>query len=222
MKHIGDEAQLLKQVMRLISYQFGNKCEVVLHDLTKDYSQTIVDINNGHVTNRKVGSCGSNLGLEVLRGTVKNGDRFNYVTTTADGKILKSSSIYIKDDEGKVIGALCVNYDITETVQFEGYLKQFNQYELHQGQEEVFTNDVSGLLDYLINQAQQLIGTEPGSMSKVERIRFLRFLDEKGAFLITRSSEKVCDLLNISKFTFYNYLDAARAQKQDGTETSKI
>ena len=59
-------------------------------------------------------------------------------------------------------------------------------------------------------------------MSKVERIRFLRFLDEKGAFLITRSSEKVCDLLNISKFTFYNYLDAARAQKQDGTETSKI
>lgn len=28
---------------------------VVLHDLEKDYEHTIVDIRNGHITNRKVG-----------------------------------------------------------------------------------------------------------------------------------------------------------------------
>ncbi|MDO5377905.1 MAG: helix-turn-helix transcriptional regulator [Clostridia bacterium] len=217
MKHIEDEAEFLNQIMQLISLQFGSKCEVVLHDLTKDYAHTIADIRNGHITNRKVGDCGSNLGLEVLRGTVKDGDRFNYITTTTDGKILKSSSIYLKDDEGNVIGSLCVNYDITETVRFEGFLKQFNQYDLHQ--EEVFVDDVNGLLDYLILQAQQLIGKTPSEMNKNERIRFLSFLDAKGAFLITRSSEKICELLGISKFTFYNYLEAARTQRQEESES---
>lgn len=212
MKKIEDEYQILKQIIRLISEQFGNKCEVVLHDLTKDYAHTIVDIRNGHVTNRKVGDGGTNLGLEVLRGTVKNGDRFNYITTTADGKILKSSSIYFKDDNDNVVGSLCVNYDITEMVRFEGYLSQFTQYELHQ--EEVFSSDVNSLLDYLVEQARKLIGKEPSKMTKAERIRFLAYLDEKGAFLVTHSNEKVCNLLGVSKFTFYKDLEIARNQTQ--------
>lgn len=219
MKKIEDEAQFFNQILHLIATQFGNKCEVVLHDLTKDYSETIVDIHNGHITNRKIGGCGSNLGLEVLRGTVKDGDRFNYVTTTGDGKILKSSSIYIKDDDGNVIGSLCVNYDITESVQYEGYLRQFNQYSLNQ--EEVFTDDVNSLLDTLISQAKQLIGKEPKEMSKQERIRLIAYLDEKGAFLITHSSEKVCELLSISRFTFYNYLDAVRGKNDPSKAASR-
>ena len=83
MKRIEDEADLLRQVISLIANQFGTNCEVVLHDLTRDYAHTIVDIRNGHITHRTIGDCGSNLGLEVLRGTVEDGDRFNYVTTTA-------------------------------------------------------------------------------------------------------------------------------------------
>lgn len=209
MKTIQEEMDLLQQIMRLIANQFGSSCEVVLHDLTKDYAHTIVDICNGHITNRKVGDCGSNLGLEVLRGTVKNGDRFNYVTNTADGKILKSSSIYLKDDEGKVIGSLCVNYDITKTVQMEGFLKQFNQYEVHQ--EEVFSSDINSLLDYLVDQAALRVGKKPSEMNRSERMEFLAYLDDKGAFLITHSSEKICKLLNISKFTFYEDLKSIRS-----------
>ena len=62
-----DEATLNK-ILTLIELQFGSKCEVVLHDLTKPYDHTIVDIRNGYITGRKVGDCGSNLGLEVMRG----------------------------------------------------------------------------------------------------------------------------------------------------------
>ena len=78
MKSIQDELPLLQQILTLISNHFGAKCEVVLHDLTKDYNSTIVDIRNGELTNRKIGGCGSNLGLEVLRGSVVDGDRYNY------------------------------------------------------------------------------------------------------------------------------------------------
>ena len=211
MERLEDESCFFDQLLTLIANHFGNNCEVVLHDLTKDYNHTIVNIRNGHVTNRAIGGCGSNLGLEVLRGTAVGGDRFNYVTHTPNGRILRSSSIYLSNSEGKVIGSLCINFDITETVQFEGFLKLFNHYEL--GQEEVFTQDVNGLLDYLIVQGQNVVGKNVEVMSKDEKMDFIGYLDDKGAFLITRSSEKICEILGISKFTFYNYLETYRNKK---------
>ena len=79
MKSIYEQWDLWQEFMDMLEKQFGNSCEIVLHDLTKDYNHTIVDIRNGHITGRKIGGCGSNLGLEVLSGNVKNGNRFNYI-----------------------------------------------------------------------------------------------------------------------------------------------
>ncbi len=216
MKSIEDAMPLLQQTLTLIEKQFGSKCEVVLHDLTKDYNHTIVDIRNGSVTNRTIGGCGSNLGLEVLRGTVVDGDRFNYVTTTQDGKILRSSSIYLKNDDGEVIGSICINLNITETLQFEGFLRQFNQFDTISN-EEYFATDVNNLLAHLIQTGQDMIGKPASEMNKSEKIEFIRFLDDKGAFLITKSGEQICELLGISKFTFYNYLECSR--NQNGTNS---
>ena len=39
-----------------------------------------------------------------------------------------------------------------------------------------------------------------------------QLLDRRGAFLITKSGSKVCDVLNISKFTLYNYLETIRKE----------
>ena len=209
-KKITDEAKLFDQLLTLIASQFGSNCEVVLHDLTNDYNHTIVDIRNSHITNRKIGGCGSNLGLEVLSGSVVEGDRFNYVTTTPDGKILRSSSIYLQNDEGKVIGSICINLNITESLQFEGFLRQYNHFEASQS--EFFAQDVNNLLDYLIQQAQNLVGKEPRDMNKDERITFLTYLYRKGTFQISKSSIKICEILNVSKFTLYNDLETIRAQ----------
>ncbi len=78
----------------LFSPMVFNSANEFLHDLTRDYESTIVDIVNGHVSGRKVGDSGTNLGLEVLRGTKIDGDRFNCISNTRDGKVLRSSSIY--------------------------------------------------------------------------------------------------------------------------------
>lgn len=209
MKKMADEAKLFDAILTLIAAQFGSNCEIVLHDLTQDYSSTIVDIRNGHITNRRIGGCGSNLGLEVLRGNLIDGNRYNYVTTTPDGKIIRSSSIYIEDDDGRVIGSICINLDITDTIQFEGFLKQYNHFEASQN--EYFAQDVNGLMDYMIQQAQQMVGKEPAEMSKQDRLTFLSFLDKKGAFQISKSSNRICEVLGISKFTLYNDLEAVRS-----------
>jgi predicted transcriptional regulator YheO len=209
MNSLTDEYNLFNQLLTLIAAHFGDRCEAVLHDLRNDYNHTIVDIRNGHVTNRRVGGCGSNLGLEVLNGCVENGDRFNYVTTTGDGKILRSSSIYIKDDEGRVIGSLCINLDITESLHFESFLRNYNHFET--GQKEFFAQDVNRLLDYLIQEAEHLIGKKPRDMNKEERLTFLSYLYQKGAFQISKAGIRICQVLGISKFTLYNDLDAIRS-----------
>ena len=51
-------------------------------------------------------------------------------------------------------------------------------------------------------------------LNKDEKMQIIRFLDSKGAFLITKSGDRVCEFLNISKFTLYNYLEITR----QGTE----
>ncbi len=211
MRSISDELPFWNRLLSMLEAQFGDQCELVLHDLTRDYSETIVDIRNGNITGRKIGDCGSNLGLEVMRGTVKNGDRYNYITHTLNGKILRSSTIYLHNDDNELCGALCINLDITNTMTFETFLRKYNDFSLEKEEpREIFATDVKSLLEYLIKEAHSLVGKEPREMDKADKIRFLDYLDKKGAFLVTKSSERVCEFLEISKFTLYNYLDLAR------------
>lgn len=46
----------------------------------------------------------------------------------------------------------------------------------------------------------------------------IEYLDNRGAFLITRSSDRVCDALGISKFTLYNYLEQIRSNANQKKE----
>jgi len=202
----------IKKIMDLLEKQFGRNCEVVLHDLTKDYNHTIIDIRNGHVTGREIGDCGSNLGLEVLRGSVVNGDRYNYITHTKDGKVLRSSSLYYYNDNNKVIGSLCINLDITEELRFENYLKARNNYSLDTNEDkEVFATDVKQLLEHFITEGQRIVGKPIVLMDRSERLQFLKYLDDVGAFLITKSSERIIQLMGISKGTLYSYLEILRS-----------
>ena len=217
MRSIREETPFWDRLLSMLEAQFGDQCEVVLHDLTKDYSETIVDIRNGGITGRKVGDCGSNFGLEVMRGTVKDGDRYNYITHTTTGRILRSSSMYLYNDEGSLVGALCLNLDITNTIAFENYLRKYNDFAMEKdGSPEIFTSDVKSLLEFLIKEAQFQVGKEAAEMDKADKLKFLEYLDRKGAFLITKSSERICEFLNISKFTLYNYLDLVRKTEAGG------
>lgn len=209
MEHITEEKAFLQALIDGIAAQFGDKCEVVLHDLTRNYDSTIVAIKNGHVTGRRVGDCGSNLGLEVLRGTVEDGDRYNYITQTKDGKVLRSSSIYIKNEEGQAIGSICINLDISDLIMAENTIRSLTMRNTDEVS-EVFVQDVNELLDFLLQQCLNEIGKPVAHMSREDKQRAIRFLDSKGAFLIKKAGDKVCSYFDISKFTLYSYLDEAR------------
>lgn len=199
--------------------QLGSDTEIVLHDLTKPYESTIVEIANGELSGRKVGDSGTNLGLEVLRGKVHDGDRFNYITNGRDGRTFRSSSMYLYDDDHRPIGSICLNTDITETIKMEQYFHEKNQISLSEEEStgEIFANNVGDILNYLLVHAQQKIGKPVADMSREDKIEFLNYLDERGAFLISKANEKIGSYLGISKFTLYHYLDIARNENKEET-----
>lgn len=211
-KSIAEYQPVISMIMDLIERHFGSHCEILLHDFSKEYEHTIVDIRNGHITGRTLGGCATNLGLEIMRGTTAPEDTYNYITYAPNGRMLRSSSIFFQDAEGKPVGSLCFNLDITDTVYLEKLLGDYNNTNAHNTNppSEFFPENVHELLDMLINQAIRDFGKAPKLLSKEEKMEFISFLDSKGAFIVTKSSEKVCTLLGISKYTFYNYLDSVR------------
>ena len=204
--------QFLFQLAKGISRQFGPNCEVVVHDLdSNDPNRSIVAIENGHVTGRKVGDGPSHVVLEALRSGRENlTDHLSYLTRTKDGKILKSSTIYVRDDDGEAIGIFAINYDITLMLAMEENLKQFTATDQDQREPERISRNVGDLLDELIEQSVKIVGKPVALMTKEDKVKAIQFLNETGAFLITKSGDKVCRFFGISKYTLYSYIDEAK------------
>jgi predicted transcriptional regulator YheO len=188
-----------------IAKTFGSHCEVVVHDLT-DVSSSIIAIYNGHVTGRKVGSPMTDLGLNILRKGMEGNLLLNYPNNSIKGKKIKSTSIMIRDEAGEIVGCLCINIDLTLLSMAGAILNEMvNIHE--EKEEESFPQSVTELEKRIIDRAVEKIGKPIGLMEKNERMEFIRLLDEMGLFLIKGTIHNVAQLLNVSKFTIYNYLE---------------
>jgi len=196
-----------------IAAQFGPGCEIVVHDLSeKDLEHTIVAIENGHISGRSIGDGPSHIVLESLQNRDKElKDKLSYLTRSNDGKILKSSTIYIRDEKGEVIGILGINFDISLLSAVDEHIRLFIDTEKPGTPPESITPSVSDLLNELIEQALKKVGKPVSMMTKEDKMSAVKFLNDSGAFLITKSGPKVCSILNISKYTLYSYLDEIKS-----------
>ena len=77
------------------------------------------------------------------------------------------------------------------------------------------TKNVDDILQYYMNQAEALVGKPMSLMNKEEKIKALDYLDQKGVFKISKTSVLLCETLQISKYTLYNYLEEARSGRSD-------
>lgn len=207
--------ELLRQVAAGIAAQFGSNCEVAIHDLSRDPDRSIVFIANGHVSGRRVGDGASNVVMEQLRTQdPEPKDHLCYLTKTPDGKILKSSTVYIRDRKGKVSAILAINYDISRLILMEEALHDLTSTGEEVPSEPERITNVSDLLDELIQQSVTLVGKPAAVMNKEDKVKAIQFLSQNGAFLITKSGDKVAKYFGISKYTLYSYIDM---NKQEGT-----
>lgn len=200
--------ELLRQIAHGIAAQFGPNCEVVVHDLSRHPDHTIVAIENGHVSGRKVGDGASSVVLEQMEHPEREAqDHLSYLTRTPDGKVLKSSTVYIKNSKGRTAAILAINFDISTLIAAAGTVRDFVSVEGPQTAEPERIININDVLEELMQQSAELIGKPAALMNKEEKIRAIRFLSENGAFLVTRSGEKIAKYFGISKYTLYSYLD---------------
>jgi predicted transcriptional regulator YheO len=220
MESIESELELLRMIIDLIGEEFGEQCEVVLHDWSKGYGSSILEIKNGHVTGRKLGDSGSNMGLPIFRSPQKVDEfhKYNYITQAKNGRILRSSTIYLKNNQGKAIGALCINYDITDLLSAQSALNCLTK--TSNGEQEYFVNTVSELLDCILAECVKALGKPVEEMTKEDKRKAIKYLDERGAFMIMKSTTKICKYLKISKYTLYNYLNELRDELEPDAEPS--
>ena len=133
------------------------------------------------------------------------------LTRTSDGKVLKSSTVYLRNDKGEAVGIFAINYDITLLLAMEDSLRQFTAAEQSGAAPEPIARNVSDLLDELIEQSVALVGKPVALMTKEDKVKAIEFLNDSGAFLITKSGDKVCKFFGISKYTLYSYIGEAKS-----------
>lgn len=199
----------------LIAKTFGKNCEVVIHDLTNPQSSVVYVVNN-HVTGREVGQTFNLLIKQVLLSKDFDKDvTANYKTTTNDGREIKSSTAFIRDSKEKVIGALCINYDLEKMKDMKAFLDEFMQVRDEDIEEEVdLISSVMDIADDIINKIIDDVSIH--NLKKNKKLELIEFMDRKGIFLIKGGVEKVAEKLNISKVTVYSYIDEIRKNKAGG------
>lgn len=213
-------------VAELIARTFPD-AEVVLHDMSVP-QHSVVYVANGEVTGRKIGQTFHHL-IEkaVFAGNPEDGVVDNYLFKK-DGRLIRSSSLLIRNEKKELIGALCINIDTTRASELidwankilHGKPKADNEAQRTlpdqsdqtavnlPGKEDSVRQFVNNMIDSMVNE---LIAE--GRNSREDRLQLIRFMDERGVFLVKGSMEYVAGKLGLSKVTLYGYLDEIHGKR---------
>lgn len=202
------ELEVLVPIANSIVKNFGENTEVVLHDLQVPEASIVYIV--GDVTHRKIGGPVTNFVLEALKSGNESLDC--YKTITKDGRILRSTTTFVRNQQNQIIGCMCINYDITEYLHSKVALEKLTFFpeatmEKPQERNEIFENDIMSIIEQMVAQTVESFGKPIEVLNKDEKMRFVQNLDAKGVFLVKGIVEHVAELLGVSKFTIYNYLD---------------
>ena len=205
MKKTPEQQNLLEQ-MRQVADGLGQTlapfCEVVLHDLL-DPEHAILAIHN-NLSGRGVGAPATELGLARAADPDFAQVIANYPNTFADGRLAKSTSIGIKDSEGRYIAALCMNVDLTVFRSLNSLLTQFGSVNTAAGVSETLEPAGADAIRARIDQFAARLATTPRALKADERKALMRELKESGLSDVRRAMEIVAAYLNVSRATVYN------------------
>ncbi|MET1033604.1 MAG: PAS domain-containing protein [Candidatus Saccharimonadales bacterium] len=192
-------APMLEGVIKLLHPY----AEGAIHDLQ---TGKIAALYNNY-SRRKIGdiSAISELGVEVKDFP----DFFEpYYKTNWDGKKLKCTSITIRDDVGKPIGLICINFDTTD---FENINLQLSAFLTLKGKGglnpvEQFTDNWRQQVLAYIEEYTTDNNVALTALSKEEKSELVRKLYDHGLFNYRDAAVYIAQTLGVSRTTIYNYL----------------
>ena len=223
-----------REVADLIAQTAGPAVEVVLHDLT-DPVHSVVYVVNGTVTEREVGQGLRHLVVEMLEAETRGTDLLPLWWFWWKEKLIRCTTRLIRSAEGTLIGALCVNEDVSDSLEafkdLAGKLPGLKSVTLTLPEPGaiLFDDDVqpqvlkptSSEKETVRDMAFKIIaslarerGLKEGSLDRTTRRNFVRELESRGVFLVKGSIEETASVLGVSKVTIYSDLDALREEEE--------
>ncbi|GKV57241.1 hypothetical protein NCCP2222_31880 [Sporosarcina sp. NCCP-2222] len=198
-----------KRIADAIYAVFNVNCEIVIHDTTRLESSLIYI--KGDVTGRAVGAPTTEVILRELKKDPDDvQDLIGMKTNTKNGKILKSSTVFIRNNENEIIGFLGINFDVTMVTAVQqllaGLVEPFGNTD-DQEVDESYATHIDEVFDKITNSTLVELGINLATITREERIRFVQRLDKKGMFLIQGSIDRIAELIGVSKQTIYNSLE---------------
>lgn len=217
MENIEQSQEILEKyikVAKFIADINGPDCEVLVHDL-KNIKESIIYVANGHITDRKVGGGITDYALSIItKDDYKTNDSVvNYIGRSNDGKITRSSTYYIKDNGGELIGLLCVNYDISKLLEIKNdidYLINLSNDFQDDNVIEYFGNQNNDSVDKFLDDTIKrcILDSDPDvPINEVDNIKNpINIMYKLGVFNIKDSVNSVANLFNLSPQTIYRYI----------------
>jgi predicted transcriptional regulator YheO len=216
-----DAMRVLKELVGPLCEALGPGNEVVVHDL-RHVEQSVVAIA-GSVTNRTVGAPATDLILEQLQlGASK--DMFGYRTRTKGGRQLRSSTFFLRDEEGVPYGCVCINTDVTDLLRLNETLGTMlaGSVEVPLGEDESTSEDfvvsVEDLVVGNVNRTIEEVGVPVAFMRKEHRAEVVRRLDEVGFFLLRDAVMYAAKALQVSQYSIYKYLRELHPSDSEGNQ----
>ena len=177
--------EVLKPIIEDLHKTLGPNTEVVLHDLR--HPQNSIVAISGDISERKVGGPITDFVLRLLQQNQTGKNHINYSNTTSDGKLIRSSTLFINDINGKPIGCLCIHFDLTYILPYqywlENYCKVNNSKEIFEKSVETFAKNIEEIIQNSINTILGKMGKPIALMTKNDRIKLIQLLNEQGIFI---------------------------------------
>ena len=229
-----DILQQYKILVEFLGQTLGPDYEVVLQDLSSD-NRSIIAIANGHISGRSVGSPLTNAALQMLSSKLYEDRNYlsNYKGIAENGHGLRSSTMFIKDESGKPIGMLCINFDdsrynelhermlsIIHPASFRGntpvFQKTLSVSDTTAPEEPVqimesFPMDISSLMQKIFDDCTSTLGTPVDRLNQHERKEIISKLNEQGLFKLKGAISFVARKFSCSTATVYRYLSEITA-----------
>ncbi|SHI55002.1 Predicted transcriptional regulator YheO, contains PAS and DNA-binding HTH domains [Dethiosulfatibacter aminovorans DSM 17477] len=199
--------KLLIQFANFMSRVQGPSTEITLHNFR---TGEILFLKHGYVTGRQPDYKNNSETLERIKELAENNQDYlvGYRRISSNDQPLRSSNMFIRDENGELAYVLCVNQNIKELEQFQNFLSYFTTSCIPL--ESTATNKeetIESLIDNIISdEIEKIKHSGLDIMTKEVRFDIINRLDKKGVFDVKGSVQKVCEVLNISQATMYNYL----------------
>lgn len=199
-------------VVELLGKMLGSDYEIVLHDVSDGYA-SIVALVNGNLTGRDINAPMTDFGKFLMSNprSVDVNYIANYPSEAGNGRPMRSGVALIKDVNEKLVGFLCINFDVTKASMLKD-MGDFMMKTTPLSFENVHAENFGGVKGHetLIEKARKKIGKPLTFLSSEERKQCIKYMDSLGFFKLKGSIESLAKEMGRSRYTLYADLRSAR------------